>query len=130
MRQRSREAEYFEPAFSAPSWLNGSVSVGTTSSESSLIWPILRQKGGPFKGSLAPDEGPTSLDFAEYFEVKWAMSLDRRDFLKKFAVAQAGLMLSSGATVADAPVPNPQPKRTMPFTGQAADVIVMGAGAF
>jgi sarcosine oxidase len=59
-----------------------------------------------------------------------AMSLDRRDFLKRFAAAQAGLMLSRAAPAADAPVPNSEPTPTMHSTRKAADVIVVGAGAF
>ena len=58
------------------------------------------------------------------------MSLDRRDFLKKFAAAQAGLMLGRTAPVADAPAPDPRPEPTLRSTAKAADVIVVGAGAF
>ena len=58
------------------------------------------------------------------------MSLDRRDFLKKLAAAQAGLMLGGTTPVAHAPVPNPRPEPTLRSTAKAADVIVVGAGAF
>jgi len=58
------------------------------------------------------------------------MSLDRRGFLKKLAAAQAGLMLGGTAPVARAPVPNPRPEPTQRSTAKAADVIVVGAGAF
>jgi glycine/D-amino acid oxidase-like deaminating enzyme len=58
------------------------------------------------------------------------MSLDRRDFLKKVAAAQAGLMLGSATPAGDALVPNPEPGSQTRFTGKAADVIVVGAGAF
>ena len=57
------------------------------------------------------------------------MSLDRRDFLKKFAAAQAGLMLGK-APAGDAPAPDPQPKPAPRSAVKAADVIVVGAGAF
>ena len=58
------------------------------------------------------------------------MSLDRRGFLKKLAAAQAGLMLGRTAPVARAPVANPRPEPTQRSTAKAADVIVVGAGAF
>jgi glycine/D-amino acid oxidase-like deaminating enzyme len=59
------------------------------------------------------------------------MSLDRRDFLKKIAAAQAGLMLGRAAPVANVLAPNPELRQTTPVIGKAAaDVIVVGAGAF
>jgi sarcosine oxidase len=58
-----------------------------------------------------------------------AMSLDRRDFLKKIAAAQAGLMLNR-APATDARVPDPQPASGRRSSGKAAEVIVVGAGAF
>ena len=58
------------------------------------------------------------------------MSFDRRDFLKKVAAAQAGLILGRAAPVADGQVPDPEVKPTIPLVGKAADVIVVGAGAF
>ena len=58
------------------------------------------------------------------------MSLCRRDFLKKVAAVQAGLMLGRAAPVADPQVPNPEPRPKTRVSGKTADVIVVGAGAF
>jgi glycine/D-amino acid oxidase-like deaminating enzyme len=59
------------------------------------------------------------------------MSVGRRDFLKRVAAAQAGLVLGRATSLADELVPNPGPGPQSPAIGKAAgDVIVVGAGAF
>jgi sarcosine oxidase len=59
------------------------------------------------------------------------MSLDRRDFLKTVAAAQAGLVLGGAESVVDGLVPSTKPVRqTAANPNPAPGVIVVGAGAF
>jgi glycine/D-amino acid oxidase-like deaminating enzyme len=57
------------------------------------------------------------------------MTHNRRDFVKKLAAAQAGLLLGR-VPVADARLPGSSTSQTTAVRGKAADVIVVGAGAF
>jgi glycine/D-amino acid oxidase-like deaminating enzyme len=59
------------------------------------------------------------------------MSLNRRNFLKRVAAAQAGLVVGGSAAVIDEFVPGAEPAAQAPIIGKGAmDVIVVGAGAF
>ncbi|PYR48916.1 MAG: hypothetical protein DMF89_14240 [Acidobacteria bacterium] len=57
------------------------------------------------------------------------MSLDRRGFLKRMVVAPTGLMLGSTVPASNLPLVNPEQRPTR-ARDRAADVIVVGAGAF
>jgi len=57
------------------------------------------------------------------------MSLDRRGFLKRMVVAPTGLMMGSTVPASNRPLVNPEQRPTR-ARDRAADVIVVGAGAF
>jgi sarcosine oxidase len=59
------------------------------------------------------------------------MGINRRNFLKKVAVAQAGLVIGGAASAVDEFVPPAEPAPQTPVVGKTTwDVIVVGAGAF
>jgi sarcosine oxidase len=59
------------------------------------------------------------------------MSLDRRNFLKKVAATQAGLVFGGAASIVEGLIPSSDPIPQNPVIGKPAwDVIVIGAGVF